>query len=204
MKREEKNQQMKKRILDSALDEFSAQGYGASSVNTICAAQGISKGIVYHYFTTKDELYLACVDECFRLLTAYLKEKMPLAGGAEEQLEGYFKLRSAFFREHPVYRRIFCEAVLSPPARLCGEVQARKRAFDDLNIEILEGLLAQVSLRHRIVPADVVEMFRQVQDFLVAKFRGEEFEAYEESCKKMLDILLYGIIEGRGPEHEGK
>ena len=55
MKREEKNQQTRRRIMDSALAEFAANGYGGSSVNTICAAQGISKGIVYHYFESKDE-----------------------------------------------------------------------------------------------------------------------------------------------------
>ena len=56
MKREEKNQQTRRRIMDSALAEFAEKGYGGSSVNTICAAQGISKGIVYHYFENKDEL----------------------------------------------------------------------------------------------------------------------------------------------------
>ena len=48
MKREEKNQLTRRRIMDSALAEFSKQGYGASSVNAICAAQDISKGIIYH------------------------------------------------------------------------------------------------------------------------------------------------------------
>ena len=42
MKREEKNQQMRRRIMDSALAEFSRQGYGASSINTICASEDIS------------------------------------------------------------------------------------------------------------------------------------------------------------------
>lgn len=49
MKREEKNQQTRRRIMDSALAEFSARGYGGRSINTIYAAQDISKGIVYHY-----------------------------------------------------------------------------------------------------------------------------------------------------------
>ena len=66
MKREEKNQQTQRRIMDSALAEFAEKGHGGSSVNTICAAQGISKGIIYHYFENKDELYLACVEECFQ------------------------------------------------------------------------------------------------------------------------------------------
>ena len=59
MNREEKNQQMQRRIMDSALAEFAKQGYSASSVNTICAAQGVSMGIIYHYFKNKDELYLS-------------------------------------------------------------------------------------------------------------------------------------------------
>ena len=61
MKREEKNQQTKRRIMESALKEFAEQGYGASSVNNICSCEGVSKGIIYHYFQTKDELYLVCV-----------------------------------------------------------------------------------------------------------------------------------------------
>ena len=48
MKREEKNRQTRQRIMDSALQEFARQGYGASSVNAICSAEGISKGIIYH------------------------------------------------------------------------------------------------------------------------------------------------------------
>lgn len=44
MKREEKNQQTRRRIMDSALAEFAANGYGDSSVNTICAAPGDLQG----------------------------------------------------------------------------------------------------------------------------------------------------------------
>ena len=59
MNRDEKSQKTKRKIMDSALSEFSAKGYGGSSINTICSSQDISKGIVYHYFETKDGLFLA-------------------------------------------------------------------------------------------------------------------------------------------------
>ena len=121
--------------MDGALCEFSAQGYGAGSVNRICAAQDVSKGIVYHYFRTKDALYLSCVEECFALLANAIWEKMqPEQGTVEEQLERYFDTRMAFFREHPVYQRLFCQAVTTPPAHLRAEIQLRKRDFDALNI----------------------------------------------------------------------
>lgn len=73
MKREEKNQISRQRILESAAKEFAEKGYGLSSINVICAEGDISKGILYHYFKDKDELYLTCVQACFDGLTAARK-----------------------------------------------------------------------------------------------------------------------------------
>lgn len=196
MKREEKNIQTKRRIMDSALNEFSGQGYGASSINTICSAQGISKGIIYHYFDTKDDLFLACIEECFCLLTDYLNEKMKdITGDIEKQLEEYFLARMSFFMEYPVYQRIFCEAMITPPEHLKIKIQERKRIFDELNIRILEKLLAPLPLRIQITKSEVIETFRQFQDFINAKYHVTEFEVHEQNCKRALNILLYGVIE---------
>ena len=54
MKREEKNALSRQRILEAALREFSEKGYAAASLNTVCAENGISKGIIYHYFADKE------------------------------------------------------------------------------------------------------------------------------------------------------
>ena len=192
--------------MDSALAEFSKQGYGASSINTICAAQDISKGIVYHYFETKDGLFLACVAECFQHLTEYIRAGMTEPGDMKFGLEEYFAARTRFFRSHPVYQRIFCEAVISPPAHLRAEIQVCRRDFDALNIQILQRLLAPLALRPGISREEVIETFRQFQDFINIRYQiagatGQEFEAREENCRKALDILLYGVIERENSGH---
>ena len=43
MKREEKNALSRQRILDAAMEEFSAKGYAGASLNTVCGEKGISK-----------------------------------------------------------------------------------------------------------------------------------------------------------------
>ncbi|MGN0661918.1 MAG: TetR/AcrR family transcriptional regulator [Faecalibacterium sp.] len=207
MKREEKNQKTRRKIMDSALAEFSSRGYGASSINTICTAQELSKGIVYHYFETKDALFLACVEECFQRLTEYLQshiswEPLPI----ETQLEKYFTLRTSFFQTCPVYQRIFCEAVISPPAHLSAEIQRCKKDFDTLNVQILRRLLDPVSLRPDISKEDVIETFRQFQDFINIRYQmtdlsGHTFEDREAHCLRALNILLYGVIERKESEH---
>lgn len=206
MKRDEKTQIMRCKIMDSALAEFSRQGYGASSINTICTAQNISKGIVYHYFKTKDVLYLACVEECFQQLTEYLQTNISYENSSiEKQLEIYFTLRTRFFQTYPVYQRIFCEAVTAPPAHLKSEIQKCKQNFDTLSTQILRQLLTPVSLRPDISIEDVIETFRQFQDFINIRYQmtdlnGHSFEEREENCLKALNILLYGVIQRK--EHE--
>ena len=201
MKREEKNQQTRRRILESALAEFSEQGYGASSVNTISNGEGLSKGIIYHYFPTKDDLYLACVEECFQMLTGHLQSHTNMEGQtAEERLEQYFRVRLAFFEQNPQYQRIFCDAVIMPPAHLEASIQEKKAPLDRFNIDSLNRMLEPVSLRSDLSREDVVDTFRQYQDYINARYQmtGSEkidIRDHEESCRRALRILLYGVVE---------
>lgn len=201
MKREEKNQQTRRRILESALAEFAEQGYGASSVNTISNGEGLSKGIIYHYFPTKDDLYLACVEECFQMLTGHLQSHTNMEGQtAEERLEQYFRVRLDFFEQNPQYQRIFCDAVIMPPAHLEASIQEKKAPFDRFNIDSLNRMLEPVSLRSDLSREDVVDTFRQYQDYINARYQmtGSEkidIRGHEESCRRALRILLYGVVE---------
>lgn len=201
MKREEKNQKMRRKIMDSALAEFSDQGYSTSSINTICTAENISKGIVYHYFEAKDDLYLACVEECFQQLTDYIRDHISKeAASIEKHLENYFSLRTLFFKEQPIYQRIFCEAVITPPAHLKQEIQKRKQDFDTLNTQILRQLLTPASLRSDISIEQIIEIFRQFQDFINIRYQmtdlnAHTFEVREEDCLRALSVLLYGVIQ---------
>lgn len=47
----------KDRIINSALEEFSKNRFDKASTNNIVKNAGISKGLLYHYFTSKKNLY---------------------------------------------------------------------------------------------------------------------------------------------------
>ena len=205
MKREEKNALSRQRILDAAMEEFSRRGYEGASLNTVCAEHGISKGIIYHYFKDKDELYLLCVGQCFDAITAYLRGAASgLAGPAKERLQGYFDARLRFFAEEPRYLGIFTDAALSPPPGLARQVAECRREFDDLNISVLTEMLESEPLREGYSVRMVVEDFRIYMDYFNMRFRAEEnpgcsreelLKEQEERCHRQLDILLYGVID---------
>ena len=64
MRRELQTEQMRRRILDSALEVFGAEGYDGASMNAICTRAGISKGIIYHYFAGKDPALMEQQHKC--------------------------------------------------------------------------------------------------------------------------------------------
>lgn len=209
MKREEKNALSRQRITEAAMREFSAKGYGGASLNTVCAEHDISKGIIYHYFKDKDELYLMCVEECFGTLTTYMQEKLSHSGSTkEEKLQVYFDARLRFFMENPIYLGIFVDAALSPPPALVDRIAACRRDFDELNGAVLTEFLKRSSLREGLVVEEVVEDFRSYMDFFNMRFK-QTFEGeilsekvikeHEERCHRQFDILLHGVI---GEENE--
>jgi TetR/AcrR family transcriptional regulator len=52
------NNEKQERILNAALKEFAQKGYENASTNEIVKLAGISKGLLFHYFNNKRELYL--------------------------------------------------------------------------------------------------------------------------------------------------
>lgn len=201
MNRDEKNLQTRQKIIDSALGEFSEKSYSESSLNSICTAGNISKGIIYHYFKDKDELYLICVKECFDALTDYLGSTVKVEElSVEEALECYFDARIIFFGEHPLYLGVFCSAVLNPPSHLTTATQEITSALNAQAVSILTTLLKKVKLRLDLTMEEVVEVFCEYQNFVNTRFQmktvGERtLKEHEERCRRSLQIMLYGVIE---------
>ena len=61
-----KNSESREKIIRAAFKEFGEHGYEGASTNQICLAAGISKGLLYHYFGSKEKLFLSVCDCCIR------------------------------------------------------------------------------------------------------------------------------------------
>jgi AcrR family transcriptional regulator len=83
-----------RQILDVAAAEFGRRGYAAISVLDVAQAAGISKPLIYGYFTSKEGLYCACVDRAGQLITTgiaqALDDPVDAVGTAEATLRAIF------------------------------------------------------------------------------------------------------------------
>lgn len=200
MKKEDKTERTKERIIQAAMQEFGTNGYAAATIGAICSGHSIAKGLLYHNFKSKDILYLACVSRCFSEVTAYLK-----AQNIGADLHRYMERRLVYFFEHPLCARIFFEAVLQPPASLKAEIKACKSCFDAFNRSVYQTALSGMTLRSGVTLEDALAYYEIMQEmfngyFSSPSYAGKDLKTlvteHENTLAQMLDFMLYGIVEG--------
>ncbi|MBN2361530.1 MAG: TetR/AcrR family transcriptional regulator [Deltaproteobacteria bacterium] len=59
--RQDRAETTRKQILDAAMECFARQGYDGVSTAAIAKAAGVSQGIIFHHFSTKEGLFSAIV-----------------------------------------------------------------------------------------------------------------------------------------------
>lgn len=66
-------QTVPERLLEAARDLFSRNGFAGTSVQEIVTAAGVTKGAMYHYFSSKDDLLAEIYARVLRMQTARLE-----------------------------------------------------------------------------------------------------------------------------------
>lgn len=66
----------KDRILEVGIEEFSSKGYANANINVIAKNAGISVGLMYKYFATKEDLFITCISRGMQILDEALGEIM--------------------------------------------------------------------------------------------------------------------------------
>ena len=118
------------KILNSAKSVFARRGLAATMAE-VAAEAGVSQGLAYRYFASKDELYRALVRET--LLSSGLPE--PMSGTPAAQLELLVSRLLQVRREHPEFVQILYRVLSDRPAQDDLREAARKR------LEVLTNLL---------------------------------------------------------------
>lgn len=66
----------KEKILEIGIEEFSSKGYENANINVIAKNAGISIGLMYKYFSTKEDLFITCVQRGMKILDDAIDEIM--------------------------------------------------------------------------------------------------------------------------------
>lgn len=64
----------KETVLQVGIEEFSSNGYENANINVIAKKAGISIGLMYKYFSTKEDLFITCVQRGMEILDEAVDE----------------------------------------------------------------------------------------------------------------------------------
>ncbi|TPP06562.1 TetR/AcrR family transcriptional regulator [Rhizobium glycinendophyticum] len=76
-------------ILDGAKRVFMKMGYDAASMNDVTREAGVSKGTIYVYFQSKEELFAALIDRAKGQFTDTVRETLAQSVSAEDGLRRF-------------------------------------------------------------------------------------------------------------------
>jgi TetR/AcrR family transcriptional regulator len=132
---------IKKRVILAARSRFLTEGVDGASLRRIARAARTSIGMVYYYFPTKDDLFLAVVEDVYLAVLADLLPALDPALPVEERiLRLYTRLGAVTPDEVSVLRLVFREALVSS-TRLDRIVERFQRGHLPLLLQLVfEGL----------------------------------------------------------------
>lgn len=203
MTQEERKERSKQEIFHAAMAEFGTKEYEKVTMESICTNHRISKGMMYHYYSGKDELFLLCVQNTFDALKTYIEKNAANLTGqnAFDALKNYFLLREYFFEQDPKGKRIFETALLHAPKHLADQILRLHEPIQKMNRDFLEKVASHTSLRQDLDQERVTRYLESVEHVLssmVACYQRDpsshDLHSALESVQEVLDMMLFGVL----------
>lgn len=209
MKQKEKSKITRDKILNAAIKEFGTKSYDNASLNNLCINNNISKGLIYHNFKSKDDLYLCCVKFCFTELTDFISSAEYDDNDFHKALKKLIDMRHEFFKEKTCFCNIFFEAILNPPIHLIDKIKEIRAEFDKFNTNLYKKIISCVRLRNGISEDDALEYFLVFQEMFNGYYERKSYlyndfniliEEHETKLSKIMDLMLYGIAKEKNDD----
>jgi len=190
---EEIRETRRKQIMDAALDLFASEGYSHCSIAQLAMHAGISKGLMYNYFKSKEALLIAVIEDGIEEM---MKMIDPNHDGVlePEEVEGFIRKAFQGIRDNIQFWILFISVILQPVVKEFLAEQPynilmdrfgpslmeylERMGFDDPMLEMLTfsamvegyGMLLMYIYPHGELPDETVKKFEdRVVDMFTKK-----------------------------------
>ena len=179
-------------ILDTALEIFAARGFNGTSIKDIAEAAGISQGLLYYHFTSKEKLFMATLEshtflpEFRRILSE--SDNLP---SVDEMKEIAFRFMKTLESRESLVRLIMHDVAFNPEvseawSRFLQEVVSLLQKYIDGCIESGELRPHNTEVTARSILANLI-MFHITRDV---------FKSSSLTVRQYIEEFLDAILEG--------
>ena len=189
-----KQENTKKKILDSAFDVFVKNGYKDTTMSHIVRESGLSKGAIYHYYKSKKDLFISLIDhwEIFSFPDFYSKSNKDES--AQETLMRFADTVYEVFCKRP--HVFLAEIEFWALANKDKEINDRSKVLYDKILKLFE-LVLNKGIRNKefkkidtkTISVELLSIFQGINWFCL--FGGSKREV-----EKYLHQSVHTILEG--------
>ena len=130
----ELNSDKRTRIIDTAISEFSIYGYEEGSTNRIVKESAISKGSLFQYFSSKEDLYFYVLDRVTSELVESIEKNVHnLSPELFQRVIDYSALELAWYIQNPEKSKLVVKAFTNSQTDIYQKT-IRRYGIKELNI----------------------------------------------------------------------
>ncbi|MGA8263620.1 MAG: TetR/AcrR family transcriptional regulator [Ignavibacteriaceae bacterium] len=131
-------------ILDSSLKLFANKGFHGTSISDIAKAAGISKGLAYNYFESKEKILNAIFEEALNTGNI-LEEQLKNIDDPYEKLGVMIEAMFDYMKNEEEYWRLYFAMSLQP--EIFETSQTVNIKFAQIYLKIIEKLFKEVGIK---------------------------------------------------------
>ena len=172
---EEIREEKRALIMDTALEHFAKEGYHATTINHIAQHAGISKGLMYNYFKSKDDLLKAIIERS--VMEIYQDFDINRDGYlSEDEFEYFVRRISVILKEKRSFWRLFVQILMQSDVRkqflksfLGSEslIKSGIKPREDLFASRIMKMITDYFMRKKIIKGDNYNPMLEIQMFLI-------------------------------------
>jgi len=185
----------RERILNCAKCAFARSGLNGANINNIAAEAGISIGSLYKYFRTKEDLFLALIEESHELIGSTIDTVLERCPGFFERVECLLEQAVATSRSDPDSVRLYIACTTEELSSLAERLSNR---IESVSADKYRAMVAEAK-KNGEIRADLDNGWTAF--FLDDLFLMTQYSVGSAYYAERLRLFVYGSADpGKGAE----
>ncbi|MDI6028031.1 TetR family transcriptional regulator C-terminal domain-containing protein [Corticibacterium sp. UT-5YL-CI-8] len=197
-------QEKREKILEAALEIFSANGFRGATIDQIAEAAGMSKPNLLYYFRGKEDMHTTLMVRLLETWLAPLRE-LDDVGDPVTELRSYIRKKLEMSRDFPRESRLFANEILQGAPRIKELLEGELRSLVDEKAKIIKswmraGKIARTDPWHLIFAIWATTQHYADFDVQVRSVLGPDRGGdgrFEDAARFLEQLFIEGLKPGK-------
>lgn len=195
----------KEKIMKASLEEFSEFGFDKASTDRISQRAGVSKGLIFHYFGSKENLYMTTMNSCIDDVLYEFDNVEFQETDFISKLMKMMEVKYNFFKKHPLHYKLMVNGFYDSPKKLQKKLEHSYSELKQIGYNSIVHMIKDLPIKKDITIEEIVAIIVSITSIIEGKyinFFTEETYSFEEFYDKakedyirLINIVMHGILE---------